>query len=299
MQLFVCARKLDLKNRARNREMLDHGTLYVTRFDADGTGEWLPLVWGQNGLTPENGFADQAEVLIKCRQAADRLGATMMDRPEWGAAHPLTDEVYMTMTNNRRCGNTPASSNKVDGTTAAGSANPPVDAANPRPDNDYGHIIRWRDGDWSDGRTDVTATHFTWDIFVLCGDKMVSSTTKTLGDSYDKANLIGLEETDPLLGKKVYEGNIVGGDYGAPDGLWFDKDGRLWIQTDQAGNAMGDWVNISGNVMMCADPSTGMTRRFLTSPPHCEVTGVITTPDGKNMFVGIQHPGEDWNTDFK
>ena len=73
-----------------------------------------------------------------------------------------------------------------------------------------------------------------------------------------------------------YKGNINGDDYGAPDGLWFDEDGRLWIQTDQAGDAKGDWVNIGGNVMMCADPSTGETRRFLTSPPNCEVTGVIT-----------------------
>ncbi len=290
---FVCARKLDRKNRARNRDMLDHGTLYVARFNADGTGVWLPLVWGQNGLTPENGFADQAEVLIKCRQAADRLGATMMDRPEWGAAHPLTGEVYMTLTNNSRRGNTPASSNKADGTTPAASANPPVDAANPRPDNDYGHIIRWRETGGV-----VTATTFEWDIFVLCGDKQVYATSKTLGGSYNKANFIGVDAADPQLGKKVYAGNIKGDDYGAPDGLWFDKDGRLWIQTDQAGDAKGDWVNIGGNVMMCADPSTGETRRFLTSPPHCEVTGVVTTPDGKTMFVGIQHPGEDWENGY-
>lgn len=269
---FVCANKLDRRNRARNRDMLDHGTLYVARFNADGKGKWLPLVWGQNGLTPENGFADQAEVVIKCRKAADRLGATMMDRPEWTAAHPLTGEVYVTLTNNSRRGTTPASSNQADGTTAASSARPPVDAANPRPDNRYGHIIRWRDGDWSDGRTDVSATDFTWDIFVQCGDRL-----------------------DP---DAHHQGNIVGDDYGAPDGLWFDKEGRLWIQTDQVGNSMGDWTNIGGNVMMCADPSTGMTRRFLTSPPYCEVTGVITTPDGKTMFVGIQHPGEDWINDF-
>ena len=272
---FVCARKYNPRSRAANRDLLDTGTLYVARFDADGSGAWLPLVWGQNGLTPENGFADQGEVLIKCRQAADRVGATMMDRPEWVAAHPTTREVYLTLTNNSRRGNTPASSNKVDGTTAAASANPPVDAANPRPDNDFGHIIRWRES-----AGDAAATVFAWDVFVLCGDK---ATTKTLGGSYTPD------------GHDGYKGNINGDDYGAPDGLWFDGDGRLWIQTDQAGDAKGDWVNIGGNVMMCADPSTGHTRRFLTSPRHCEVTGVTGTPDGRTLFVGIQHPGEDWS----
>ena len=275
---FVCAKKYNPKNAGANRDLLDDGILYVARFNADGSGQWLPLVWGENGLTPENGFADQGEVLIKCRQAADRLGATMMDRPEWGAAHPVTREIYMTLTNNSRRGNTPVSSNNPDGSTGAATANPPVDAANPRPDNDYGHIIRWRE---TLGRAD--ATGFEWDIFVQCGDK---STAKTLGASYTPA------------GHDGYVGNIQGDDYGAPDGLWFDRDGRLWIQTDQAGNAQGDWVNIGGNVMMCADPSTGATRRFLTSPRNCEVTGVVTTPDGRSMFVGIQHPGEDWVNEF-
>ncbi len=276
---FVCARKYNPKNPAANRDLLDDGTLYAARFNADGSGQWLPLVWGQNGLTPDNGFASQAEVLIKCRQAADRVGATMMDRPEWGAVHPETREVYMTLTNNSRRGNNPASANKVDGTTPAASANPPVDAANPRPDNDYGHIIRWRE---SQGR--ANATTFEWDIFAECGDKL--NTTKTLGASYNPA------------GHDGYVGNINGDDYGAPDGLWFDDDGRLWIQTDQSGNAQGDWRNIGGNVMLCADPATGETRRFLTAPPHAEVTGVVTTPDGTAMFVGLQHPGEDWSGSF-
>lgn len=271
---FVCAATLS----QGGRNMLDHGVLYVARFNADGSGTWLPLIWGQNGLTAANGFADQGEVLIKTRQAADRVGATMMDRPEWGAVHPVTGEVYMTLTNNSRRGNTPASSNNPDGTTSAASANPPVDAANPRPDNDFGHIIRWRE----DGSV-VTALTFTWDIFAKCGDK---STTKILGASYNPA------------GHDGYVGNINGDDYGAPDGLWFDKDGRLWIETDQVGDATGDWVNIGGNMMLCADPSTGETRRFLTSPKNCEVTGVTGTPDGKTLFVGIQHPGEDWSTSF-
>lgn len=264
---FVSAQRFDPRNRNKNRDILENGTLYVARFDANGTGVWLPLVWGQNGLTAENGFADQGEVLVKARQAADRLGATMMDRPEWVAVHPTTREVYLTLTNNNRRGTNPPSSNKADGTTTAASARPPVDAANPRVDNRYGHIIRWRE---TGG--DVASATFAWDIFAECGDSLST-----------KANL---------------QGNINGDDYGAPDGLWFDQDGRLWIQTDQAGDAQGDWANIGGNVMMCADPATGETRRFLTSPRHCEVTGVTATPDGRTMFVGIQHPGEDWSGSF-
>ena len=279
---FVCTNKLNKRNMRANRDMLDNGTLYVAKFNTDGTGEWIALVHGQNGLIAENGFANQAEVVIKARQAGDLLGATMMDRPEWTTVHPTTGEVYLTLTNNSRRGNTPVSNNKVDGTTSAGSANPAVNAANPRPDNDYGHIIRWRELD-----SKVTALAFEWDIFVQAGDK---STAKTLGASYTNA-----EASATPVG---YAGNIQGDDFGAPDGAWIDQNGRLWIQTDQAGDAKGDWVNIGGNSMLCANPQTGETRRFLTAPPHAEVTGVIATPDGKTMFVGIQHPGEDWVNEF-
>jgi secreted PhoX family phosphatase len=263
MYKFVCAGKFNPTNRAANRDLLDSGTLYVARFNADGTGTWMPLIWGQGGLTAANGFADQAEVLIKTRQAADRLGATMMDRPEWVAVHPTTREVYLALTNNNRRGTNPPSSNNPNGSTTAASARPPLDASNPRPDNRYGHILRW-----NETGGDVGATTFAWDIFVECGDSKNPA-----------ANL---------------KGNIIGDDLGAPDGLWFDKDGRLWIQTDQQGDGLGDWINIGGNVMSCADPATRRITRFLTSPKNCEVTGVITTPDGKTMFVGIQHPGEDW-----
>ncbi|NJR51706.1 MAG: PhoX family phosphatase [Leptolyngbyaceae cyanobacterium CSU_1_3] len=264
---FVCDRPLNRKNQAANRNMLDKGILYVAKFKDDGTGEWLPLVYGQNGLTAENGFRDQAEVLVKTRQAADRVGATMMDRPEWTAVRPRIGgfkevELYCTLTNNNRRGTLPASSNQANGSTTAASARPPVDAANPRFDNRYGHIVRWRE----QGQT-VTAKNFSWDIFLEAGDKL-----------------------DPDANHK---GNIVGDDFGAPDGLWFDDFGRLWVQTDQAGDGLGDWKNIGGNMMLCADPTTKQVKRFLTSPTNCEVTGVHTTPDGKTMFVNIQHPGED------
>jgi secreted PhoX family phosphatase len=224
----------------------------------------------------------------------------MMDRPEWTAARPRTGsfqdiEIYCTLTNNNRRGSGGAnpSSNNADGSTVAASARPAVDVANPRPDNDYGHIIRWRE----DGRS-VRATGFEWDIFVLCGDSAVP-TSKTVAGSYSKDNFLGVDANtgNPEYSKRMYEGNIVdspagSADFGAPDGMWFDYFGRLWIQTDQAGDAKGDWMNIGSNVMVCADPVTKEVRRFLTSPPNCEVTGVDTTPDGTAMFVGIQHPGE-------
>ena len=147
-----------------------------------------------------------------------------------------------------------------------------MDAANPREDNVYGHIIRWRENGKS-----VTAIAFGWNLFVQAGDTRTAKASKPTND---------------------YKGNIVdspdgSADYGAPDGLWFDPFGRLWVQTDQVGDGSGDFVNLGSNSLVCADPDSGVTRRFMTSPNRCEVTGITMTPDGKTLFVGIQHPGED------
>ncbi|MCW5634419.1 MAG: PhoX family phosphatase [Rubrivivax sp.] len=129
-----------------NAELLDHGTLYVARFDEGGRGRWVPMVAGQGPLV---GFADAGEVVIKARQASDLLGATKMDRPEWLAIDKATRWVYCTLTNNSSRGQ---------------GSNPGVDAANPRANNTMGSIIRWReDGDF-DGEA------FEWNHLVLAGD---------------------------------------------------------------------------------------------------------------------------------
>jgi uncharacterized protein len=244
---FVSRDKIAPGGAKANATLLDHGTLHVARFNADGTGQWLPMVAGQGPLTAANGFADQGEVLIKSRQASDRLGATKMDRPEWLAIDPLTGWVYCTLTNN---------SNR-------GQPNfPGVDAANPRANNVFGSIIRWQE------ERDFDATQFKWNHLVLAGD--------------------------PANERAEAKGNILGDLYACPDGIAFDARGVLWIQTDAHATQMykGELKNIGNNQMLACDPRSGDTRRFLTGPTNCEITGCTFTPDGRTLFINIQDPGE-------
>jgi secreted PhoX family phosphatase len=240
--------------------LLEEGALYVARFDSDGTGKWLELRHGDHGLTAENGFENQADICVRTRQAADRVGATMMDRPEWIAVHPQTKEVLVTLTNNNQRGKVPASNNPPDGTVEAGKAQPDVDAANPRRDNVYGHIIRWTEADHNAG-----AITFSWDHFLLAGDPEQDGHVSIRGDAF-----------------------------GSPDGLWFDPRGILWIQTDASTKILGQpsYKGLGNNMMLAADPVTGTVRRFLTGPVGCEITGIAMTPDQRTIFVNIQHPGE-------
>jgi uncharacterized protein len=224
---------------------LDAGTLYVAKFNDDGTGEWRPLVFGQGPLTPANGFASQAEVLINARGAADRLGATKMDRPEDIETNPVNGKVYCVMTNNNQ-------------RTAA-----QVDAPNPRANNVHGHIIELTESD-----DDATATTFTWEIFILCGDP---------NNPADGTFFAG---ADPSLVSPI----------SSPDNIAFDSKGNLWIATDGQPSTLHK--NDGIYVVPVDGTERGFLRQFLSGPVGCELCGPEFASDFTTLFCAIQHPGE-------
>lgn len=258
---FVPTGKYNPTARAANQNLLDSGTLYAAKFNADGTGQWIELTQGKNGLvagaqdpgnftqsaaaTPPTpvtvNFNTQADVLINTKAAARVAGATLMDRPEWVSVGP-DRKIYCTFTNN---------GSRVQ-----------VDAANPRATNPHGHIIRWTEtGDTA------KATTFRWEMFLLAGDQRLAT-----------SNL---------------KGNIVGDTFSSPDGIGVDPQGRLWVQTD-ASTGSSITNTFGNNAMYHVDQVTKRSSRFLVGPNGCEITGLTYTPDLTTFFINIQHPGGNW-----
>jgi len=258
---------------------MNAGKLYVAKFNNDGSGQWIELAYGKNGLNESNTtypFKSQADVVTFARLAGDSVGATKMDRPEWCTVNPVNGEIYVTLTNNSNRGKDYA-----------------TDAANPRNYTDLyngtkeqkgnvnGHIIRFKE---TDDKT--TAETFKWDIYLFGAEASMAS----------NINLSGLTDNNDLS---------------SPDGMWFDSRGVLWIQTDD-----GAYTDVTNCMMLAALPgqigdggtattSSGQQtlvgakvtdstlRRFLVGPKQCEITGIAMTPDHKAIFINVQHPGED------
>jgi secreted PhoX family phosphatase len=206
-----------------------------------------------------------------------------MDRPEWSAVNPANGEVYFTLTNN-------------SARTAA-----TADAANPRAYTDAkgtstssgnvnGHIVRIREGAGATG-----ATAFTWDVYLFGAEA---------GADPGRVNLSSLTADQ---------------DFSSPDGIVFSRaTGICWIQTDDGAytdtsncmmlaavpgsvgdgasrtllHALPDGTTREVTTRVGATPTPATLKRFLVGPGDCEITGCAETPDGRAMFINIQHPGE-------
>lgn len=247
---FVSKDVVDTKNPAANADLLDRGTLYVARFDVDGTVAWLPIVHGLGPLHEANGFADQADVLIDTRRAADLLGATPMDRPEDVEPDPRTGSVWVMLTNNHL-------------RTAE-----QLNAANPRAHNRFGHIVQIVEPEG-----DFASTHSRWDILVKCGNP-----------------------DDPSVDAAWNPQTSENGWFGSPDNGAIDSAGGLWVSTDgneETGAADGLWA------METDGDRRGTGKAFFRAPVGAEVCGPQFSPDGRSLFLAVQHPGDGSGATFE
>ena len=249
---YVSDGKVTAETSVFGSTLLSEGTLYVARFDEDGSVEWLPLVHGNGPLNTSNGFADQADVLIDTRLAADLLGATPMDRPEDAQPGP-NGTAYLMLTNNTR--------RKAD----------QVNAANPRPESAFGHIIEIKEAN-----EDHAATTGTWSILVKCGDPNVAE-----------------------VGAEWNPETSQNGWFGSPDNCAIDADGRLWISTDQGSN-WGKTGKSDGLYALETEGNLrGHSKLFFRCPVGGELCGPYFHDSGETLFLAVQHPGTDGTNDFK
>ena len=266
---------------------LDTGTLSVARFNADGSGQWLELALTNSAVAGYAGyrFADTADIAIHTRLAADAVGATKMDRPEWNAVNPANGEIYFTLTNNSQRSIEPNGSQYLPDAANPRAYTDTKDGSKKSSGNPNGHLVRMKDN----------GSSFQWDVY-LFGAEAVAD--------HSLVNISALTHEQ---------------DFSSPDGLAFSKaTGICWIQTDDSAytdvsncmmlaalpghvgdggartlshsRADGSKLEVLTHVGKPATPDT--LKRFLVGPKGSEITGLAETPDGKTVFINIQHPGE-------
>lgn len=144
--------------------------------------------------------------------------------------------------------------------------------SNPRRHNEWGHIVEIL-SPGEDGARDHSATTFTWDIFILAGDP-------------------NAEETG---GSHYGEGTSPSGWFCNPDNIAFDPTGRIWMATDNGSNFDfhdGLWA------AQTTGSERAVSRHFFGCPRGAECCGPCFTPDGRTLFVAVQHPADEDGSSF-
>ncbi|OAN13841.1 transcriptional initiation protein Tat [Photobacterium jeanii] len=253
---FVSKNKYVEGNDAANRKLLEEGTVYVAKFSTDDDKIGGVGQWIE--LTHgKNGLTkENGFPNQEYINLYTRLAATQV------GATTMDRPEWIAVHPNQDYVYCTLTNNKNRGVKEG----QPVGGPNPREANNYGQILRWRQIN-----DDHAHTNFAWDLYLMAGNPSVHKGTLYAGsDNINNDNM-----------------------FNSPDGLGFDADGRLWIQTDGKYSNKGDYAGMGNNSMLCGDPKTGEVRRFLTGPIACEITGLTFSPDYKTMFIGIQHPGEE------
>ena len=155
-----------------------------------------------------------------------------MDRPEWVAVHPKTGEVYCALTNNANRGK---------------GARPAPDPANPRADNVFGHIVRWRERGGDAGGHPLRV------------GRLRPLRRSGAGGCRQAAAISRATSSDRRTGSGSTSAGSSGSRPMSPPACWARATTRAWATT------------------RCSPPipATREVRRFLTGPSGCEVTGVV------------------------
>jgi len=210
---------------SKTNSNFEKGILYVADTK---NGKWLPLDLELSPILKKH-FKSHTDLMINTREASKILGATPLNRPEDIEVHPLTGDVYITLTKN------------------------------PKRKDYFGSILKI-----SEKESNHSSTTFSAEIFLLGGEE---------------------------------------NSFSCPDNLAFDKNGNLWMCTDMSGPTIGKgpYTSFGNNglfVIPTMGPRAGKVIQVASAPVDAELTGLCFSPDQKELFLSVQHPGE-LSTDLK
>jgi secreted PhoX family phosphatase len=295
----------DPKDKA-NSKLLSNGMLYVAKFNADGTGKWIPLK-PETTVDPDmpsmlSGVmlplpdrkpkgsvfkaVDDAEIET-FKQKFKTLGDLYTGNPEEQQGAILIDAHFAANAAGGTCTARPEDTEIApDGSLYIAFTSGGISREDGSPDI---RIFQGPDGN--------TAYEFGWIMHLT-------------EDGNEPAALTFRWEMMATGG----EPSIGGQGFANPDNLAFDPKGNLWVVTDMSSDKMNKAVGpkrlekngvpitqsnlrgLFGNNSMwfipTSGPDAGNAYLFAMGPMDCETTGPWFTPDGKDLFLAVQHPGE-------